>query len=64
MDTINTKELYGRSFGSPLNHDIHPIQIESLALSKIDVQVYELEVLEGCRDFLENFLHLCWELFR
>ena len=42
----------------PLSQLIDPASIPSASLLKIDVQGYELEVLQGCEDILQKFSHL------
>ena len=42
----------------PLSHLIPPASIPSASLLKIDVQGYELDVLQGCEDILQKFSHL------
>ncbi len=43
---------------SPLSQLIDPASIPSASLLKIDVQGYELDVLQGCEDVLQKFSHL------
>jgi FkbM family methyltransferase len=43
---------------SPLSQALDPSVIQGQALLKIDVQGYELEVLQGCEDLLPCFSHL------
>ena len=42
----------------PLSQLIDPASIPSASLLKIDVQGYELEVLQGCEDILQKFSYL------
>ncbi len=42
----------------PLSQLIDPASIPPASLLKIDVQGYELEVLQGCEDILQKFSHL------
>jgi FkbM family methyltransferase len=42
----------------PLSQIIEPASIPPDSLLKIDVQGYELEVLQGCEDILQKFSHL------
>ncbi len=42
----------------PLSQLIDPASIPSASLLKIDVQGYELDVLQGCEDILQKFSHL------
>jgi FkbM family methyltransferase len=42
----------------PLSELIDPASIPSASLLKIDVQGYELDVLQGCEDILQKFSHL------
>lgn len=42
----------------PLGELIEPASIPPASLLKIDVQGYELEVLNGCQDILDRFAHL------
>jgi len=42
----------------PLSQVIDSASIPSASLLKIDVQGYELEVLQGCEDVLQKFSHL------
>jgi FkbM family methyltransferase len=42
----------------PLSHLIDPTCIPPASLLKIDVQGYELDVLQGCEDILQKFSHL------
>jgi FkbM family methyltransferase len=42
----------------PLSELINPTSIPFASLLKIDVQGYELDVLQGCEDILEKFSHL------
>jgi FkbM family methyltransferase len=42
----------------PLSELIDPASIPSASLLKIDVQGFELDVLQGCEDILQKFSHL------
>lgn len=42
----------------PLSQVIEPVSIPPDSLLKIDVQGYELDVLQGCEDLLQRFSHL------
>jgi FkbM family methyltransferase len=42
----------------PLSQIIDPASIPSASLLKIDVQGFELDVLQGCEDILQKFSHL------
>jgi FkbM family methyltransferase len=42
----------------PLSQLIDPVLIPPASLLKIDVQGYELDVLQGCEDILQYFSHL------
>ncbi len=42
----------------PLSHLIDPAFLPTASLLKIDVQGYELNVLQGCEDILRKFSHL------
>ncbi len=45
-------------FVSPLSQIIDTASIPSASLLKIDVQGFELDVLQGCEDVLQKFSHL------
>lgn len=47
---------------APLNQYLGPADIQSPALLKLDVQGYELKVLEGCQQLLSSFDHVYLEL--
>lgn len=47
---------------APLNEFLCAADIQSPALLKLDVQGYELKVLEGCRPLLTSFDHVYLEL--
>jgi FkbM family methyltransferase len=42
----------------PLSQLIDPASVSSASLLKIDVQGYELNVLQGCEDILQKFSHV------
>lgn len=43
---------------APLRHSLRPEEIRMPALLKMDVQGYELVVLQGCEDLLNRFSHV------